>query len=238
MATKNERRRRTKQIAQGKGFFLVISPKPGWMRSVTRDMPALVTMMGGVETAAAFVAAFEATDRMTSYVHLMELNDAIRETRVLAWERNHRVLAFSYMSTFSEFWKALFDQIKSIDKVAGHSRSWRELRSRLLIWEKDVSPKTIRNTFGFHLGIKEIKVGLAGFKAGNEVEILRADGPDVFDSSWSIGLRLIFKGSDFDDAQFIEAIVKIRDQSIETKNLVQQVFADILVGNGVRMKAD
>lgn len=235
--------REPRDVALGHGVFATGLGRDGKGRRGVelRNLPWIEQTLGR-DLLIAFIRCFNAAERITSLVHLHNLNDThVAEGRI-ARARNGRLLAVLILSTLYEGLDALRGLRKGgIEGIVGASCvAWKRLEEIRVRWAKDPSLGVVRNKLGHHLGdVADIERGLRTFVKGRRLVLFRTEGDGaVADSVFPIALDVLTRALELDWDKLPGSMgTAIKDQRVFAHG-VQMVFCAALQANGVSFSED
>jgi hypothetical protein len=195
----------------------------------------------GHDLVAAFLKCFEGVNRVLALEHLMVFNARSLPPASVAGERNLRVLVFFAASTLYELGAGLQQlcNMRVVDKMNDKS-AWAPVNKLRKVWVADKRLKTLRNTFGFHLGeLDHYRAGIAARLAASDTQLYaRGEGRKRHGSDYVFPFDALLAGAKIED-DWVQAVAEMAWQAqTELPDQLHAVWVEVLRTAGVHIESE
>ena len=202
----------------------------GWT-CVIEDARELAGRIGH-DLFAAFLKCFEGADRLLALEFLMVCNGRVLGEHSIKYSRNLRILVNLTGSTVYEIGEALDEPngARVVSKMKDPS-NWEPLNALRKLWRNDDRLRTLRNTFGFHLGKRSLyREGLAALLQDSAEQYFEeGEGQFRHDSQAVLPFNALSAGLGIDE-EWLDAVVKMTQEAHSAfPELLNDVWKDVLV---------
>lgn len=190
----------------------------------------------GHDLFAAFLKCFEGAERIYALEYLMVCNERVLTRDSSKFDRNFRMLVNFIGATMYEVGEALeeLNGARVVTKMNDPTK-WEPLNELRKKWRNDHRLRTLRNTFGFHLGEPDLyREGLATkLRAAEDLLFEKGEGRKRHDGQVILAFEVLLEAEKIDEA-WLRAVVTMTKDAHETyADLLHEVWKEVLETAGV-----
>jgi hypothetical protein len=195
----------------------------------------------GHDLFAAFLKCFEGAERIFALEHLMFCSQQVLSRDSYKFDRNLRMLVNFIGATMYEVGEALeqLNGARVVEKMNDRSK-WEPLNGLRKLWRNDHRLRTLRNTFGFHLGEPKLyRDGLeAKLQKSDDLVFEHGEGSRRHDGHGVLAVEVLLEAKTIDES-WLEAVVDMVQEAHETyPDLLHEVWKEVLVSAGVGLLSE